>query len=402
MYQAAARAWLTAAALSLLLPGSARLGIWLPLHLTLAGAVATAISGAEQNFASALTATPPPQQLIVWTQFVAVSAGAAMVAVGYPAGRSGLVAAGGACFVLAMALLGWFVVRAWRLALNRRHAVPVWMYVGAVACVLVGGTIGAAIGSGAVHDPILWLGLRSAHMTLNVLGFVSGTIVGTLVTLLPTVLRVQMPSWHGGWTAACLLAGAAAAAAGLALRANVVMAAGGIAYLAGATGLVWLIGRVVSTPRTWPIALAAKHLLAGVVWFAIGSLWLAVALVGGLDGFIAFRLPFLAIFVVGWIVQVLLGAWLYLLPMGRPGHPDERRRQLAAVEVGGTLEVLGFNAGVALLALAGAGWGTPAVGAIGAGLALGAGAAALLKAWTFPALAHARAFTRRDRAVWGA
>ena len=58
VYQTVARTWLTLAAASLLLPQSARLGIWLPLHLTLAGAVATAISGAMQNFMLALTAAP--------------------------------------------------------------------------------------------------------------------------------------------------------------------------------------------------------------------------------------------------------------------------------------------------------------------------------------------------------
>ncbi len=47
-YQIAARVWLTLAGLSLLLPAGRRVGIWLPLHLALAGAVATAISGAMQ------------------------------------------------------------------------------------------------------------------------------------------------------------------------------------------------------------------------------------------------------------------------------------------------------------------------------------------------------------------
>ena len=56
LYQSAARVWLTLAALSFLLPVRWRLGLWLPLHLTLAGAVSTAISGAMQNFMLSLTA----------------------------------------------------------------------------------------------------------------------------------------------------------------------------------------------------------------------------------------------------------------------------------------------------------------------------------------------------------
>jgi nitrite reductase (NO-forming) len=401
-YQGVARAWLSAAALSLLLPESSRLGVWLPLHLAVAGAVSTAIGGAMQTFAAALTATASPPQAAVWTQLAAVTAGAGLIAVGYPSGHPALVAVGGTSFVLGMALLGWFVLRAWARALNRRHAVATWTYLGAVSCVLAGGGIGALLGSGSIHDPGLWLRLRSAHMALNVLGFASGTIVATLVTLLPTVLRVQMPRWHAAWTSGSLLAGAALLAAGFASSSEVLGAAGALLVVGAAGGTALLVARVLSTPRTWPAPLAAKHMVAGVAWFAIGSVALAVAVARGEASFLAFREPFLAVFVCGWVLQVLLGAWLYLLPMARPGHPDERRRQLSAVELGGTAQVLGLNAGVALLALRAAGWVPSAAGAVGAGLALGAGGVALLKAWIFPTLGRARAFTRRERAVWGA
>jgi hypothetical protein len=104
------------------------------------------------------------------------------------------------------------------------------------------------------------------------------------------------------------------------------------------------------------VPVAAKHLLLAVAWFETGVLALTVALVRGLDAFAAFREPYLAIFALGWAIQTLLGAWLYLLPMARPGHPDARRRQLAAIELGGTVQLLALNAGVLLLALAGAGW----------------------------------------------
>ena len=398
--QLAARIWLTAAALSLALPASARAGIWLPLHLAVAGAVATAISGAMQNFAAALTATGAPPVAAVWTQLAAVTIGALLIAIGFPGGHPALVAAGGTAFVLAMALLAWFVVRARRRALNRRHAVPTAMYLGAVACVLAGGAIGAALGSRSVHDPELWLGLRSAHMVLNVLGFVSVTIAATLVTLLPTVLRVQMPRWHGAWTAGSLLGGAVALAAGLGARSTSLASAGAAAFVVGASGIVWLVVRVLLTPRTWPVPLPAKHFAAAIAWFATGCVALVVAVARG--SFVAFREPFLVLFVCGWVLQVLLGAWLYLLPMSRPGHPDERRRELAAVEVGGTVQVVAMNLGIALLAVRAAGWTGGAVGAVGAGLALGGGAIALVKAWTFPALGRIRAFTGRQGAVWGA
>ncbi|MGZ4110730.1 MAG: hypothetical protein ACXVP7_13730, partial [Actinomycetota bacterium] len=354
-YQTAARAWLSAAVVSLALPAGWRSGIWLPLHLTVAGAVTTAISGAMQNFAATLTATPAAPAAAVAAQLIALTAGVFLIAVGYPFAHPALVAAGGTSFVVAMGLLLWFVTRAWRRALNRRHRVPVAMYAGAVGCVLAGGAIGAALGSRAVGDPLTWLGLRSAHMVLNVLGFVSVTIAATLVTLLPTVLRVQMPRWHGGSTAACLLAGAIVLAVGLGSRRVGVGTAGALLFGLGVAGVLWLVLRVLGVPRTWPIPVTAKHFVAALGWFVVGSIALVDAVARGPFAFVAFREPFLVYFVAGWIVQVPLGAWLYLLPMARPGHPDERRRQLAAGELGGNLEVVVFNLGVGLLALHAAG-----------------------------------------------
>ncbi len=401
VYQVAARIWLTAAALSLLLPVSARLGLWLPLHLTLAGAVSTAISGAMQNFVLTLTATPAPGAPLVWSQFALVNLGAGLLALGYPHGDGAVVVAGGACFVIAMALLGWFIRRAWRRALNRRHAFPIAMYAGAVVAVVVGGTLGALVGSGAIHDPEVWLGLRQAHFTLNVLGWVSCTIVGTLVTLLPTVLRIRIPPWHGPATGAALGLGVALTAGGLALR-NVPLAAlGGLGVAAGSVGTAWLAIAAMRAPRTWPVPLAAKHFVAGVGWFLGGSLALAVALARGPDAFAAFREPYLVSFVGGWIVQVLLGAWSYLLPMARPGHPAERRRQLSVGELGGTLQLVALNAGLMLLLGAVLGWGPGWLEPVGAGLALGGVVVALVKAWSFPLLARAPLGPRLRR-VWGA
>ena len=402
LHQTAARAWLTLAALSLLLPEADRLGVWLPLHLTLAGAVSTAISGAMQNFVLALTATPSPAAWLVLGQFGLVTAGAGLVALGRLLETDTVLAVGGAGFLLGVTVLGGIVLGAWRRALNRRHPLPIVMYVAAILAMLVGGTLGTLVGSGVVHHAETWLGMRRAHVTLNVLGWVSLTIAGTLVTLLPTVLRVRMPSWHGWTTVGLLVSGVTAIAAGLALGLGAVAGAGGIAYLAGALGVAWLATKALRTPRTWPVPVAAKHLLLALGWFVVGSVALAVALLRGTGSFIAFREPFLVVLVGGWTVQTLLGAWQYLLPMARPGHPDERRRQLAAIEFGGSLQLVVLNAGIALLALAAAGWAPGSVAALGAGLALGGGLLALAKAWAFPVLARVPMLVRRHLSVWSA
>jgi nitrite reductase (NO-forming) len=324
------------------------------------------------------------------------------VAIGLPTHHRAVLVAGGVSFLAAMLVLMWAVARAWSRALNRRHALPMAAYAAAIAAVLVGGTLGAAVGSGAVGDPSLWLGLRRAHMTLNVLGFVSLTIAGTLVTLLPTVLRVQMPGWHGAGTIALLAGGVAAIAAGMASTSAPVAAAGGLLYAAGALGIAWMVARTLRVPRKWPVPVAAKHLLLAAAWFVVGTVLLALALLRGVASFDRFRPVYLTVFVGGWILQTLLGAWQYLLPMARPGHPDERRRFLSVMEFAWPLQLLALNGGLVLMALRGAGWTSSGVGSVGVGLALGGAALALVKAWAYPALAKAPVLTRRELDVWGA
>lgn len=399
LYQTAARLWLTSAGLALLLPDDIRFGVWLPLHLALAGAVSVAISGAMQNFASTLTATAQPSPARTYAQFTLVNAGVGLVAIGRPAGVEALVAAGGASFALGILVLGDFLRSARRRSLHLRHRVPLAMYAFAVASVLVGATFGLLMGSGVAGGA--YAGLRRGHAALNVLGWASATIVGTLVTLLPTVLRVRMPVWQGRWTAGAFAAGVALVATGLAIDATAVAAIGGAVLVIAVGGVAWLVTRVVRSPRRWPMPVTAGHFLAAVAWFCVGTVGLAVALLRGGAGFDGFREPFLVIFVGGWILQTLLGAWLYLLPMARPAHPDERRRSLVATELGGRVQVVALNAGLVLLALRAWELVPGAVGPYGAGLAIGAAAVALAKAWAYPLLGRFVGMEGRGVGVWG-
>ncbi|MGE5227135.1 MAG: hypothetical protein ACM3OO_09710 [Planctomycetaceae bacterium] len=399
-YQTASRLWLTAAALSLLLPPADRLGLWLPLHLALAGAVSVAISGAMQTFALALTATPSPSGRVVWTQFAAVNGGVALIAIGMSEAHPGLVGVGGAAFAAGIAILGWLLRRAWRGGLNRRHAVPVGAYAVAIGALLLGATLGALMASGLVEGAA-YLGVRRAHMTLNVLGWGAITVAGTLVTLLPTVLRVRMPPWRGGAAVAMLWTGVAAIAAGLGLDRPALAGGGGLVYLAGVAGVLGLLRAALALRRAYRVPVAGLHMVAGVAWWAAGSAGLAWALIRGVAAFDAYRPIFLTAFVGGFLVQVLLGAWSYLLPMNRPGHPVQRRRALGAFEAFAWAQVGALNAGLVLIALRGGGWVGPGAADVGVALAVAGGTLALAKAWLFPVLARGPVQTDRARAVWG-
>jgi nitrite reductase (NO-forming) len=309
-------------------------------------------------------------------------------------------AAGGTAWVGAMAILAWMLWTSWRVAVNRRHALPMAAYGAAVAFAILGGTLGALMGSGVATGE-WYVHFKRAHMTVNVLGFASLTVVGTLVTLLPTALRVRMPPWRGQIALALFAGGLLLQLVGWDLDSAVVLGAGGAAYAAGAMGLAWLVVSVLRVERQWKIPVAAMHMMSAAAWFVFGSVALSFALAHGPSGFDAFRPVFLVTFVGGWLVQVLLGAWSYLLPMSRPGHPDARRRSLAAFEIAAFAQVILLNAGLVLMAGRGAGWASEAVGDAGIVLTFVGAGLALTKAWVFQWLRYGPVETERAKAVWG-
>lgn len=397
--QTIAVAFLTLAVASLALPVRVRLGLWLPLHLALAGAVTTAISGAMQMFARALTSTPEPRPGPGVAQVAAVAAGAAAIAVGRVRSIEGLVVVGGVSWIAGIAILGGIVWRARARSLHRRHPVPIAAYGLAVCFAFLGGLAGAMLGSGAL-GATAYIALRRIHPTLNVLGFASLTIVGTLVTLLPTILRVRMVAWRGGLVVGLLAAGVALQAVGWVLDARWAVAAAGAVGAAGAVVLCIHVAMTLRTPRRFAVPTAAMHLLTGIVWFVGGSIWLAVQLWRGPIAIDLARSTFLAVFVCGWLVQVLLGAWAYLLPMARPGGPQDHREGLQVFEVFGRTQVVVFNAGVLLLVASR--WWLPASSAAGWSLTLIAMVWALTKTWAFPVLAGRLSAGSRGAAVWAA
>jgi nitrite reductase (NO-forming) len=400
VYQLLARIWLTGAGFAFVLPEARRLGLWLPLHMALAGAASTAISGAMQGFAAALTAAPDPPRALPVAQLASVTAGAALIAFGYPTRHPGVVVAGGVLFGVAMLLLAVIVGRMWRRSINKRHPVPMLAYAGALAAAAAGVTLGALIGSGAVGGGT-WIALRQAHMVTNVLGFVTLTIVGTILTLLPTLLRVRIPAWHPLPVIACLVAAVASLGLGTAVGSRALAGIGAFLLAVSAVGIVGLAVAALEIPRRHHVPIAAKHVIAGVGWFAGGSVALAASMASSVhrtpgETFVSFRGTFLVAFVAGWILQVLVGSWLYLLPAQRPSSPHDRKRLLAGVELGGTIQLLTLNGGLVLVA-ADLGSAVTRIGGITAGFGA---LIALTKAWAFPRIAALGAAERRAASLW--
>jgi nitrite reductase (NO-forming) len=327
---------------------------WLMIHLLLLGAVTNAIVVWSRYFTDAvLHARPAPGDRRVQTRrLVLLNAGVLAVVTAVPGGWWPVAVAGAALVVAAVSWHAAALVSRLRAALPARFADTVRYYVAAAGCLVVGAALGATLarGLGGPWDERLVL----AHATLNVLGWMGLTVVGTLLTLWPTMLRTRVAD--GAERAArralpvlvlALVVTAAGAAGGVRLAA----AAGLLLYL---TGLGLVAPSFVGAARTKPPAdFCTWSVAAGMAWLAVCVGQLALGLTTATSPARAADVvervtPFLA---AGFGAQVLLGALSYLVPVALGGGPTPVRAATAVVDRGGALRVALANAGLVVCAL---------------------------------------------------
>jgi hypothetical protein len=192
------------------------------------------------------------------------------------------------------------------------------------------------------------------HAHINVLGWITLTVLGTVVTLWPTVLRTRMVD--GAVPAArtalrVAVVGLAALAVG-ALAWWPVVAAGGLA-LVGVAVLIQVRPAVAAARAKPPSSFAAWSMAAGAGWLLVALVmdgWVLVTAGGpatAADGFGTALIPLL----VGFAAQTLLGALTYLLPVALGGGPGQVRAATAALDRNGALRASMGNAALLVFLL---------------------------------------------------
>jgi hypothetical protein len=375
----AAGIFMVLAAAAALLPSQARHGIWLPLHLALAGAGGTAVAAAMPFFSGALTTGRPADVRLRVLALTGVALGAALVTTGFDAGADPIAAIGGLCYLMGLVALLGAVLQPLRTGLGPHGWIVVAAYVVATLDVL--GGVAIATGFVGRMPPITsaWATLKPAHAWLGLLGFLSLVVAGSLVHLLPTALGTRIRTNAGALLA---IGGGASGpplvAAGFVLRDGALADFGAAATLAGAIGMVAYALHAFSRRGRWTTdpgwhLLVLGHLLAAVGWYGLAALLACgrVVIAGvSADGW---RLADVAgPLVVGWVVGSILGAWAHLLPAIGPGDAPAhavQRRILGRWALG---RLLGFQLGTCLLSVGLAG-GSPVLSASGLVVVLAAG-----------------------------
>jgi nitrite reductase (NO-forming) len=377
---AAAAVFLALAAASILLPPAIRLGTWLPVHLALAGAAATAIAAVLPFFTTALVVARPvrPAIRIGGIALVAFGALSVMTVYGHALGQVVPATLAGGSFLAGIVLVGVAALAPLRGALGPRRMILERAYALALANVLVGATIATLVVGGNLTVGGAWGGLKPAHAWLNLVGFAGLVIVATLAHLAPTVVGTRLrPRASSRLAIVGIAVGAPLIATGYATGLDVVARAGAAAVLGGALGIA-AHGFVINldpdrgrwtTEFGWHRA-AAWALLAGQAWIGLG---LAVAaarvLVLGAQPAAWSLTILLGPLVIGGVIQILIGAMTHLLPAIGPGDPIRHAGQRRLLGSAATVRIGILNAGAALVTL---GFGPMADVAIGAGAA-GAG-----------------------------
>ena len=341
--------WLLAVAVVALVHRDVPAPRWLLFHLLLLGAATHSILVWSQHFTDALLHAAPTDggRRARTTRLAVLNLGVLAVVTGVLTDQWHLTATGAVAVAGAVGWHGIDLVRQLRRALGSRFATTVRYYVAAASLLPVGALLGVLMARGlgeTAHARVM-----AAHVELNVLGWVGLSVLGTLVTLWPTMLRTRLddaaeraarralPLLYVGLlvtVATTLLASPPAAAAGLA------------AYAAGVVVLGLPFARTLR--RKPATQFATWSVLAGMGWWAAILVWLAGILATSASWMAAHEhlstlTPALA---VGFVAQVLLGALSYLLPVNVGRGPASTRAAAAVLDRAAGWRIATTNGGL--------------------------------------------------------
>ncbi|MFI6183621.1 multicopper oxidase domain-containing protein [Nonomuraea sp. NPDC051191] len=325
---------------------------WLLIHVFLLGAVSTAVLIWSEHFTVALLRVRGPSGRGSLTRLALLNTATVAVLAGVAYGPWQVAAAGAALLTGVAVWHAAVLARLVRGALPGRFGHVIGWYVTAACALAAGGTLGGLMAAqtvqGALHER-----MSAAHSQVNVFGWVGLTVLGTLFTLWPTVLRTRMSertrraSRVGLWLAA---PGLTVAVTGLLAGWRWVALAGLAAYAAG--GLAVLTPLADALRRKRPHTGAAWTLGAAIVWFEVAlAADLVVVATRPAHEVAAALAPLLPLVLAGFVGQVLLGSLLHLLPAVLGGGPVRFKENAALLERGRAARLVALNVGVPLLAL---------------------------------------------------
>lgn len=335
-----------------------RRGLWLPLHLALAGGASTAIAGVLPFFVAAFAAAPPTRAPFRAISVICVAAGALLVTVGVVLPAALLAVAGGVLFITGICLVAAASLQPLRAGLGPRGGIVTRAYVAALAMVATGALLATLFLAGWPPIVDAWARLRPAHAWLNLIGFVSLVIATTLIHFFPTVVGSRIVAHPSARvTVVALSAGPPLVVLGYAFELGLIVRIGATVALIGAVALVIYAGRIWAnharwtTDRSWH-QFAIGGLASAMAWFVVGMAILAGRVLVVDDRAAGWSLaPVIGPLMVGWVAMAILASATHLMPAVGPGDPVAHARQRVVLGRWGATRLVLANLGIAGLSV---------------------------------------------------
>jgi hypothetical protein len=311
----------------------------LHVHGALIGGVAQMILGAMLAFIPPLLMTGRDRSESHPVLFMLINIGTLGVLIGFWLQHYTIVGVSGLFILVAFLSLLSDAIRQSRNSLIS-PPLNLWFYGVALVALVAGLSMGLAMAFRLLPVTFLWQG-RLAHIHLNLLGFVTLTIIGTMHNLFPTVLNTRLHSPRlARLTFFILPSGVILLVTGFLLSNPWVQIGAGVILFAG----VFLYS--YNIVRTWmdagrPSNIAAEHFLLATLFLILvipTGILVSVNFLWDPPGVPFGRLHLVAythLALIGFILQTIFGALSHLLPMslavGRVASNKKRGPYLATL-----------------------------------------------------------------------
>jgi nitrite reductase (NO-forming) len=320
-------AYLAAALLATFISNETAVPSWLALHLLLLGATSNAIVAWTNHFVSALLWARGHDYRRQFTVLILLNIGIVGVLVAVTMHIGWLIIASATLVgaIIVFHLLG--IVLQVKQSFNKRFVPVVRYYQWAALFLIVGITLGVL--DTFKGDGDRWQSrIALAHLHANLLGWVGLTIIGTLVTLWPTVLGTQIHTSavsqaRKGLTV--LLPGVIGAILSALFEQRIILAISLIIYLLGV--VIALTPSIFVLQTKMPHGASSWMLLSGIfglLLLLLGDFIIVLSNQSSEKTLAAIEAHILLIFTL-WLFPTLLGSLMFLLPVVLGRGPTSTR-----------------------------------------------------------------------------
>ena len=331
--------------LGLLIAGSLGAPVvwWDIIHPFTIGALTTAIIVFSTHFTEALTRTAGGDYRGVGSRVGIVQLGLILLLIdraGYDWGP--LADAASILIIAALTWHLWFVALRLRGSLSGSFAVTVPFYI-AAAVFMIASVVLVILSGNGVGEYSLLVGAHSRGM---IWGFAWLTVIGTVITLLPTLSATAISPTARARCTRALIVHCVGLSLAMALYAVGLTRVAGVAQLLVVLAAVLVIQPVLATVmgRSPRLTTATVSVIAGLVWMLALCAGDAIsAAVGAYPRTIT--LVLLPAFLGAGLLQLVTGVLHHLLPILTGARPNSTERtgyaRLLLINVGGLLTLLG-------------------------------------------------------------